>query len=279
MEKYTKWRDAGTGIAPFLPVDLPEQSMAMLPLRLVLVLLKTILLVVALLLLLLVETLLQFALASVSRTAYHYVLAYTARLALLFLGFIKLPMTYDGRVRARPRKGDVVIVNRSSPVDILILAWLYPGAIFTRTGPEMLFQSQSLFGAMISSFRLQHTRKGYQLTDYVRGHSDRVIIIFPEATTSNNRGILAFCPIMVERAYVLSIKYNNPPYLATPIPGRFWHFMWALLSLPIHVCRLKGSSKAIDKDHAGTLSRLGRVPLTQLGIEDKDAFLQAWHGR
>lgn len=191
-------------------------------------------------------------------------------------------MSYDNRKPGIPKSGDVLIVNQSSPIDIMILTYLYPSAIFTSCDSEMLFETQSALSAFMARFNCKRVRKGCTINDLLSDRSrfqDRVIVVFPECTTSNNRGLLAFCPLMLDRAFVMSIKYNNPAYLSTPIPKTYWSFLWALASLLSHSCRLKGSSQQLELDFAGAIARFARVPKTNLGIDQKEEFLEAWARR
>lgn len=198
-------------------------------------------------------------------------------------GFYRIPVSYDNRKVGTPRGGDIVVVNQSSPIDILLLTYLYPSALFTKCDNEMLFQTESAVSAFFSRFfSLGRVRQGVTINDLASKQSayrDRVILVFPECTTSNNRGLLAFCPLMVDEAYVMSIKYNNPPHLSTPVPGKYWNFIWSLGSVMSHGCRLKGSSKKVEFEFAEALAKFARIPKTSLGIDDKIEFLRAWNRR
>lgn len=279
MEKYTKWRDAGTGVAPFLPVQAPDYTLASLPLRLVTFILKFLLIVIFALVFLLVDTFFRFSLGSVSTAAFETLRAGSARVLLFVCGFYRIPLSYDGRKVRTPKGGDIVVVNHSSPMDILILCYLYPKSVFTQTDTEMLYHSHSAVSAFSASFALTRVRKGVPMSDLQRTSKNRVIVVFPEGTTSNNRGLLALCPLMIDKAFVMSIKYNNPPYLTTPIPGQTWNFVWGLASVVTHGCRLKGSSEQMDGGYADALARLARIPKTNLGVDEKESFLQAWNRR
>lgn len=69
--------------------------------------------------------------------------------------------------------------------------------------------------------------------------------MFPEATTSNARGILKFAPSLLSaaretRIFPISLRYT-PPDIVTPIPG--WleaiKFIWRLNSRPTHCIRVR----------------------------------------
>ena len=279
MEKYTKWRDAGTGIAPFLPVNAPDFSYGSLPFRVLTCIIKSILVLVAGLLFLLVDSFFRFSLGNVSTSAFEGLRWVSARFFLFISGFYQIPVAFEGRKPSKPKAGDIVIANMTSPIDVMLLVYLYPSALFTAGDIEMLYQPQSALSAFFARFYTTRVRKGVPIQDLRRQYKDRVIIICPEATTSNNRGLLSFCPLMVDSAFVVSIKYNNPPYLATPLPGQQLNFFWGLTSLLSHHCRIKGSGHKLTGEFAEAISRYARIPRTGLDIGDKDEFLAVWNKR
>ena len=87
------------------------------------------------------------------------------------------------------------------------------------------------------------------LSDIVEENTNRVIVVFPEATTSNGRGILKLTPSLLSvakdtRIFPISLRYT-PADIVTPIPG--WleavKFIWRLNSRPTHCIRVRiGSS-------------------------------------
>lgn len=278
----------------------PETTYATFPLRLLTFLIKVPLLVIFSLLFLLVDTFFRFSLGSVSTAAFESMRATSARLLLGVSGFHRVPLSFDGRRRKIPRGSDVLVVNQSSPMDVLLIVWLCPSALFTRcdAGDDMLFETESAFSAFLARFgspvygsaaaaaaggqeKKKKEGRGMRIHDLLttREARNRVVVVFPEQTTSNNRGLLAFGPIMLDSAFVLSIKYNNPPSLTTPIPGRYWDFLWSLTSVPVHGCRLKASAQKIEFEFADAIARFARIPKTSLGIKDKVEFLRAWEKR
>lgn len=273
--------DVGTGVAPFLPVTPPEYTRVTLPLRIVTLVIKFPLILIFSLLFFIVDSILRLLVGSISKTFFETFRSSIARAHLFVCGFYTIPISYDQRHTRSPQAGDIILVNSASPMDIFIVAWLFPSALFTRFDNEMLFQTQSAVSAFFARFSFTRVRHGNAINELLRSaKSDgRVVIIFPEATTSNNRGLLAFCPMMIEEAFIFTIKYNNPPYLSTPTPGLQWNFWWSLASMWTHGCRLKGSSQKVELDFADTMAKLARVPKTNLGIEDKAEFLKSWNRR
>jgi 1-acyl-sn-glycerol-3-phosphate acyltransferase len=150
MEKFSAWRDKGTGVAPFLP---PSSARAwawwphapvyvvVWPLRMLLLLVLsvwfTVMSVVAALLRLAVP------LRGLSRLFERYYVALGARAALLFLGFVHVRSEAVSLRRssvarradaqradaAAPQHGDVIVCNHASFVDVLYFAFRF-GASF-----------------------------------------------------------------------------------------------------------------------------------------------------
>ncbi len=341
MEKYTRWRDAGTGIAPFLPVAVPESLAAMLPLRILLFLVRFPVLSVLLLIhIILVDFILGNTLSYLYDQAYLTVRRQSARTILFCAGFHSIPISWDERKWPNMRGGDVIITNRSSPLDHLLLLALVPGVLFTRSAGDGVYGLRSLGAGMVDAFRLEtRVEQGYSL-DQLRAlyqvvpipsfqhqshdsisnknkkssisisnsnsnnrkaddkenkenkenkktkkkerERQRAIVVFPECTTSNNRGLLKFTDAYVLQsgpAFVISIKYANPAYLATPLPGftASLAFTWALCSRLHHGVRIRGSSHVVTGSASEeALAKLGRLAQTALGLADKSAFLQAF---
>lgn len=74
-------------------------------------------------------------------------------------------------------------------------------------------------------------------------YPNRVIVVFPECTTSNGRGILPFSPSLLTappevKVFPVHLRYTAPD-ITTPIPGSFFTFLWNLCSKPTHCIRIR----------------------------------------
>ena len=87
-----------------------------------------------------------------------------------------------------------------------------------------------------------------ELSQLVKENHGRVIVVFPESTTSNGRGILKLSPSLLSAAsdtklFPVSLRYT-PADVVTPLPG--WleaiSFIWRLNSRPTHCIRVRISS-------------------------------------
>jgi 1-acyl-sn-glycerol-3-phosphate acyltransferase len=74
-------------------------------------------------------------------------------------------------------------------------------------------------------------------------HPQRVIVVFPECTTTNGKGILPFSPSLLTtppgtKIFPVNLRYS-PPDVTTPVPGLYLSFLWNLLSRPTHCIRVR----------------------------------------
>ena len=192
-----------------------------------------------------------------------------------------LAQKHEGRV---PQPGDVIASSFRSPIDSLYLAAIFD-PIFTISYPHTRqVQYISLFGAILRALSKpqEHPPKNAKLTDLktlVAEHPKRVIVVFPECTTTNGRGILPFSPSLLTIApktkiFPISLRYT-PPDVTTPVPRQYWSFIWNLLSQPTHCIRVRiaeavyntstptnGTTEKKDRYMANFLDTLGEDSAT-----------------
>ena len=85
-----------------------------------------------------------------------------------------------------------------------------------------------------------------KLTDLqllVKQFPNRVVVVFPESTTTNGRGILAFSPSLLgtppkTKIFPISLRYT-PGDITTPVPEAYLSFVWNLVSKPTHCIRVR----------------------------------------
>ncbi|KAM0793094.1 hypothetical protein ACM66B_000575 [Microbotryomycetes sp. NB124-2] len=329
MEKYSKWRDPASGIAP-LVVPLPTSGdstppavkVIALPLAWALGVVRTTLVV---LLLLIHAVVIEGALAvllvapplhqavSQALTAVH------ARLILLLLGFVNISadtvsLKRTGRsppqVPFDPSKGDLIIANSSSYVDLLYLAFRYNPTFLlpVANGSNVTgWRRVGLLRAILDSGRLPSgSAVAADTLDEALSKAPGPCVVFPECTTSNNRGLLKFgnfaSPSSVKarpvRTFLVAFKYPPPtritPTATYPIPSSTpLPHMFALACSPAPVSltirrlhpsespKLSTSNRKEDWDAvAEALAALGRFKrINGIDFSSKQAFLEYRKGR
>lgn len=152
---------------------------------------------------------------------------------------------HKGRV---PSPSNVIASSFTSPIDSLYLAAIFD-PIFTVSYPHTRqLECISLFGAMLRALSKpkEYPSKGAKLTDLktiLADHPQRVVVVFPECTTTNGKGILPLCPNLLTapkgtKIFPISLCYS-PADITTPVPGQYWTFIWNLLSHPTHLIRVR----------------------------------------
>ncbi|SJL01948.1 uncharacterized protein ARMOST_05272 [Armillaria ostoyae] len=379
MEKYSAYRDPGTGIQPFLaPVAPPSPSgdvlaKIVLPIRYLIGTVRIILVLLVLgLYLILVEGICFIfkPVAPLHRILARLLTALLSRLALLSAGIFWIHVECIKRKRGRqsqttdqwdPRPGDVIVSNWVSWIEILWLAFRFnpvfvlpvpassaltsapskssdpvsrtPGrrtgtgsanvSVSTRAPRERIsiigFQRLSLLNVLRQSGNVPPYRVGQGLApqsfEAIRSTSDRPIVVFPECTTSNGRGLIRFCdvfnqniPVQGWQVFVMCVRYDTPTILSSTlshsIPARSVNplsqvFNVATSITPPNVSiRLLAPSESpssptflasdvlggsyndqLSEACAALIAQLGKMKRTGMGWEDKANFLEFYWGR
>ena len=156
-----------------------------------------------------------------------------------------LAKKHEGRV---PQPSNVIASSFTSPIDSLYLAAIFD-PIFTVSYPHTRqVQYISLFGAILRALSKpqEYPPMGAKMVDLrtlIAEHPQRCIVVFPECTTTNGRGILPFSPSLLTtppgtKIFPICLRYT-PPDITTPVPGAYWSFIWNLLSQPTHCIKVR----------------------------------------
>lgn len=181
-----------------------------------------------------------------------------------------LAQTPRGRL---PGPGTVIASSHTSPLDILYLAAIFD-PIFTQSQPgSRLVRPVCLEAALAGCFDIQlpppfsANQNSIELSQFIKQNPNRVVVVFPESTTSNGRGILKLSPSLLSaskltKIFPVSLRYT-PPDIVTPIPG--WleaiRFIWRLNSSPTHCIRVRiGAPLTIASPPAATTSTSSSSP-------------------
>ncbi|CDS07775.1 hypothetical protein LRAMOSA01724 [Lichtheimia ramosa] len=249
MEKYSRWRDAGTGIQPFLPPVPPRTDSNLLstlsnvihtivgPIQGIV---KLVLVVVTSLLYLILVPGIGLLLSPIRLLqrcwdrCFSFILL---RLVLFFIGFFFIKSETVSLRRgssrnngntnkeAKIKSGDIIVSNWTSYIDVLYLAYKYK-PVFTQVFPvegknvrrisfwqalRLCTQEPALTPEDIDV----HPSELYTLRELAQEAASRhwgPIAIFPEGTTSNGRALLKFAPIF--KCYEPSERSNHFHILA-----------------------------------------------------------------
>ncbi|KAM5356577.1 hypothetical protein ACJ41O_003223 [Fusarium nematophilum] len=322
MEKYSQFRDRATGIAPFLPVSTPLSAVATLT-HGFLFLFRLPLFLTYFLGYFLVFQFLPLPVG-------FRKVALWGLMSILGIWWIDLQLdgvkrgTLADQPRERfPHPGSVIAANFTSPIDAIYLSAIFD-PIFTVSYPETRqVQRISLFGAVVMALSPVRTgppgnAKLVDIKDLLAENPTRVIVVFPECGTTNGKAILPFSPSVLQsppdvHIFPVSMRYT-PPDVTTPVPGRWFQFLWSLLSRPTTCIRVRiaegqMNSAAAKTNGASTsapaelryrndvgaavsgdeqrvldrigeaLARLGRVKRVGLTMKDKAAFVDALKGK
>lgn len=147
-----------------------------------------------------------------------------------------------------PQPGSIIASSHTSPIDSLYLAAIFD-PVFTVSYPTTrLVQRISLFHSILRAFQYPQydsppTAKLTDLATLIRQHPHQAIVVFPECTTTNGRGILPFSSSLLTapstaKIFPISLRYTAAD-ITTPIPGTYITFLWNLLSKPTHCIRVR----------------------------------------
>lgn len=259
MEKYSQFRDRGSGIAPFFPITSPASSVY-LPMHVMLFLVK-------------------LPLFLAIATTYFLVLQWLplgvlVKKAMLWTilgapGIWWIDLQIDGvkkgslaREKQRlPAPSSIIASSFTSPVDALYLAAIFD-PLFTVSYPHTRkVRRISLFGAILRALAAPELAPppGAALVDLatlIARHPKRTIVVFPECTTTNGRGILPLSPSLLgvppaTRIFPVNLRYT-PPDITTPVPGQYAAFLWNLLSQQTHCIRVRIAEAVYNTAQATT---------------------------
>ncbi|SLM37616.1 vacuolar protein sorting protein [Lasallia pustulata] len=259
MEKYSQYRDRGSGIAPFFPIP-TQPSGLYLPLHIFLFLCRLpVLLTVILTYFLALQWL---PIGSLGKKAALW-------LILGVPGIWWIDLQIDGVRRGSvashhkshlPQPSSVIASSSTSPIDALYLAAVFD-PVFTASYPSTrLVHRISLFEAILRAFQPpQYNPPPHahlvDLQTLLRQHRHRPVVVFPECTTTNGRGILPFSPSLLTafpraKIFPVSLRYT-PGDISTPVPGTYTTFLWNLLSKPTHCIRVRIAESVYNTSQGG----------------------------
>jgi 1-acylglycerol-3-phosphate O-acyltransferase len=192
-----------------------------------------------------------------------------------------------------PKAGTIIASSHNSPIDALYLAAIFDPIFATSYPNTRLIQPVTLFQATLRAFSSPssqaHSPENADLVDvatYMAQHPNRVLVLFPECTTSNGRGILPLSPSLLSasprtKVHPVHLRYT-PADVTTPIPHAYGAFLWNLCSRPTHCIRIRIAEAVL---HPGSVVSVAKATATDtimdnasdaetlVGSEDSDGAL------
>jgi len=270
MEKYSHWRDSGTGIQPFLPLKSPKSNSVVDDILYYLntfilgppiAICRLICILIILAFYLIQNTFLKFIpLSSIKWLFGRLIFTLEARLVLFNMGFLwidsqKVTLT-RGRKHARKEDtnishGDVIVCNCQSYVDVIYFMFRF-NPTFVKIFESGKIKPISFLNAIkfTGSYpELKEEENAVSLKDIIKESKEKKIgpiVIFPEGTTTNGRGLLKFLPVFKDftpkddiNVHVYSIKYQfHGRNISYTVGSKFSH-MYNLCSKIYHVMNVK----------------------------------------
>ncbi|KIY46636.1 hypothetical protein FISHEDRAFT_66395 [Fistulina hepatica ATCC 64428] len=278
MEKYSAYRDPGTGIQPFLipvpPFESEFLSKLLAPIGYTVGILRTSIVFVVWLLyvVLLGFCVILTPIPPLHRLVTGFLTTILARLVLFIVGLPWIPVEPFTRKRSRgatipetwvPRAGDIIVSNWVSWLEILYLAFRFNPTfvvpVSNSVPPSFVLRDANVTGRRTGtgSANVPSTRASVQLPidglrtaslltmigltghvlptlkapakprtlEEIRMSSNAPLVVFPECTTSNGRGLLRFAnmfsgslPIKGYKMFLMCVRYD-PPTTWTPTPS------------------------------------------------------------
>lgn len=167
-----------------------------------------------------------------------------------------------------PKPHTVILSSFNSPLDAIYIAAIFD-PVFTASYPTTKKVEQiTLLTAILRAFSLPllSPPKGAALATVatlLRANPTRTVVVFPEATTTNGRGILRFAPSLDTTPkdvaiFPISLRYT-PADVTTPIPETYLSTLYNLLSRPTHCIRVRIAEAIYNKPEKETLVDYGHI--------------------
>ncbi|KAI1658861.1 hypothetical protein F4813DRAFT_31715 [Daldinia decipiens] len=265
MEKYSQFRDRGSGISPFIPSSTPSSTLSSLLHTALFLFRLPLFLSYSALFFVFLDNLPSFLVPQIIRKL----------LLWTFLGIpgiwwvdLQLDGVKRGSLSQQPSSRfpgnssrSVIAAQFTSPIDALYLAAIFD-PIFTISfpGTRKVQRVSLLRGILLAlsppALSPPSPKKLTTLRALVEQNPHRVIAVFPEMSTTNGKGILPFSPSLLSapadaKIFPVSIRYT-PPDITTPVPGAYISFLWKLLSRPTHLIRVRIAEGVTNNSTAAT---------------------------
>ncbi|KAI1455394.1 hypothetical protein F4805DRAFT_272112 [Annulohypoxylon moriforme] len=282
MEKYSQFRDRGSGISPFIPSTTPTSAVSKLLHGVLFLFRLPFFLGYSAFFFLFLDHLPSFLIPQVARKLLLWTLLGIPGIWWVDLqldGVKRGSLSQQPSTRFPGNAGRSIIAAQfTSPVDALYLAAIFD-PIFTISFPgTRKVQRVSLLRAILLALSPPtvstpppNSNNLTTLRALVDQNPHRVIAVFPEMSTTNGKGILPFSPSLLSapadaHIFPVSMRYT-PADITTPVPGAYLSFLWNLLGRPTHLIRVRIAEGVTNDSGAATN---GDTPLSGDDAEEVD---------
>ncbi|KAI1087881.1 hypothetical protein F5B19DRAFT_473837 [Rostrohypoxylon terebratum] len=264
MEKYSQFRDRGSGISPFIPSTTPTSAVSKLLHGALFLFRLPFFLGYSAFFFLFLDHLPSLLIPQVARKLLLWTL-----LGIPGIWWVDLQLdgVKRGSLSQQPSsrfpgnaQRSIIAAQFTSPIDALYLAAIFD-PIFTISYPgTRKVQRVSLLRAILLALSpptLSAPPSNLTtLRALVEQNPHRVVAVFPEMSTTNGKGILPFSPSLLSAPpdapiFPVSMRYT-PPDITTPVPGAFLSFLWHLLGRPTHLIRVRIAEAVANDSGAAT---------------------------
>ena len=256
MEKFSSWRDKGTGISPFMPQKLPtfqkNNSLLSVASKSPIFLIKLPFFIITYLI--------------YTITGFTFILKFI--LTILF-GFNRIDFGVDGIKKSqidkltsyKPKKGDLIVTNYITPLDgyfLFLLSGTFSSSSSSSSSQIVILipnESGDLYqysplGLFNHSFTYSNSNSNFsssgKLVEDVSKLQNKIVFLFLEGTLSNNKSILPFIKLNSKYSFddfnikSLVVKLI-PNYFTLPIPhvSKLQYFFELLTNLSQKLVRYK----------------------------------------
>lgn len=161
-----------------------------------------------------------------------------------------------------PQPSSIIASSFTSPIDSLYLAAIFDPVFAASYPSTRLVHRISLFEAILRAFQYPQKNPPMNagLTDLqtlLQQYPNQPVVVFPECTTTNGRGILPFSASLLTtpsetKIFPISLRYTSAD-ITTPVPGMYLAFFWNLLSRPTHCIRVRIAECVYNTSHSSSL--------------------------
>lgn len=277
MEKFSAWRDKGTGIAPFIPlseVKSPLQKYVVGPL----------LVTIKFPFFMILYWLSLFAPKFVIETIFSRVLGFSIDLLVAEVRKLNRIEIY----KAQPDINTIVVSNFASPLDIFVIYLTSKVSSLSSIAVVIPIDNAlyvlSAWDTVKLCFQPIGLKCGAKLTSQNESRlRNKLVVVFAEGTTSNNSAVLSLSPVVESifslrgYTYQTTLLLWNPKTVSIPIPvmtpSQYLMKLFSMSSRPLVKVKIVPHSTGSLKNSKAAFKENG-INIVDLGVADKRQFFE-----